>query len=63
MSREIEIRILPNGQLEIEGYNLKPGEQIKDVAKFLSDILGDITEQGHKHTHTTSEQTLNLEIQ
>mgnify|MGYP003148343727 CR=1 FL=1 len=55
MSREIEITIEDDGKLSIEGYNLAPGEQIKDVAKFLTDQIAEVTEVGHKHKHTTME--------
>ena len=56
MSREIEIVIDSSGELSIEGFNLKPGERITDVAKFLTDVLAEVTEIGHKHTHSIGEQ-------
>lgn len=57
MGRELEIVIQDNGTMSIEGNNLKPGEAVKDVAKFLTDKLGEVTEFGHKHTHKIAEQS------
>jgi len=51
---EIEITIKDDGTLEIQGYNLPAGLNIGQVARFLTDKLGQVTEQGHKyHVHTT----------
>jgi len=55
MPKEIIITIHDNGDMEVEGTGLKPGEQIKDVAEFVVNVLGNVTETGHKHTHTELE--------
>jgi len=61
MPKEITITIHDNGDMEVEGSGLKPGEEIKDVAKFVTDVIGNVTETGHKHTHSITES--NKEIQ
>lgn len=49
---EIEIIVKDDGTLEIQGYNLPAGISIVQAAKFLTDKLGTVTEQGHKyHSH------------
>ena len=55
MAREITITISDDGSMEIQGSGLGPGEQIKDVAKFVTDSLGEVTELGHRHTHSVTE--------
>ena len=55
MAREIEITISDNGDITVEGTGLKPNERIEDVAKFLIENLAEVTELGHKHQHTVSE--------
>jgi|TARA_Y100000310_G_C20680923_1_gene815892 hypothetical protein len=56
MSRKIEIIIEDNGNITIEGYELKPGETIAEVAKFLTDQIAEVTELGHKHKHNVIEK-------
>jgi len=55
MAKEITITINDNGSMEIQGLGLGPGEQIQDVAKFITDNLGEVLETGHKHTHSIIE--------
>jgi len=55
MAKVIEITIGDNGSIEVQGSGLGPNERIEDVAKFLLTNLGDVTETGHKHQHTTKE--------
>ena len=55
MAKEITITINDNGSMEIQGLGLGPGEQIEDVAKFITDNLGDVLETGHRHTHSITE--------
>lgn len=61
MAREIVVTILDNGDISIEGINLKPGETIEQVAGFITTILATVTEIGHKHTHIVTES--NKQIQ
>ena len=61
MAKEIIITISDDGVIEIEGKGLKPGEEIKDVAKFVTDTIAEVTELGHKHSHSVAEH--NREIQ
>ena len=56
MSRNLEIKIGTNGELEIEGLGLSKGEQVKDIASFLTDSIGDTLDYGHKHTHEEEER-------
>lgn len=56
MAKKLEVKIGINGELEIEGLGLSRGEQVKDVAKFLTDSIGDTLDYGHKHTHEEEEQ-------
>ena len=55
MSKEITITINDDGSMEVQGLGLGPGEQIQDVAKFVTDSLGDVLETGHRHTHSITE--------
>ena len=55
MAREIIITISDDGVIEIEGKGLKPGEEIKDVAKFVVDGLCEVQEIGHRHSHSVGE--------
>jgi len=55
MAKEITITINDDGSMEIQGLGLGPGEQIEDVAKFITDNLGEVLETGHKHTHSIIE--------
>ena len=52
---EIEITVNDDGTLEIQGYNLPAGIPISQIAKFLTDKLGSVTELGHKHHAHSSE--------
>jgi len=56
MPKEIQITILDNGEIEIEGKNLNSGEQIKEVAKFITDAIANMSDFGHKHSHVNVEQ-------
>jgi hypothetical protein len=53
--RQIEITIDDNGDITVEGINLRPGERIEDVAKFITDNIATVTETGHKHSHSVME--------
>ena len=61
MPKSIEITIHDNGDMEIEWQGLKAGEEVKDVAKFVTDVIGNVTETGHKHTHNITEQNKELQ--
>ena len=55
MAKEITITINDDGSMTIEGLGLEPGEKIEDVAKFVTDSLGEVLETGHRHTHSVTE--------
>ena len=55
MPKEITITIDDNGSIEVQGTGLGPGEKIEDVAKFVTDGLGEVLETGHRHTHSVTE--------
>jgi len=55
MPREIKITINDDLSMEVEGLGLQPGEEIKDVAKFVTDSIAEVTETGHRHTHFVAE--------
>ncbi len=57
MPKQLEITINDDGSFQIEGIGLSPNERVTDLAKFLTDKLGDVTEKGHKHTHKEVEIT------
>ena len=55
MAKEITITINDDGSMTVEGLGLGPGEKIEDVAKFVTDGLGEVLETGHRHTHSVTE--------
>ena len=55
MAKEIIITINDDGSMTIQGLGLEPGEKIEDVAKFVTDGLGEVLETGHRHTHSVTE--------
>jgi len=61
MAKEIIVTIHDNGDMEVEGQGLKPGEEIKDVAKFVTDSIADVVEIGHKHTHSVTEKSKEIQ--
>lgn len=49
MPKEIEITVEEDGTYSIDGKNLEQGESVADVARFITDKLGQVSETGHKH--------------
>lgn len=55
--KELEITIMDNGDIAIQGKNLALGESVKDVARFITDSVATVTETGHKQSQRVTEQS------